>query len=91
MRKKKLALAVFTVAIMCLTAGCGAKTEENGEMNDFYGKVNSEWLSETKLTNGNFYYGTTKEQQDKVQQELDAHLQELTAKAEKGKKVKRIS
>lgn len=87
MKKKKLALAAFTVAIMCLTAGCGAKTEENGEMNDFYGKVNSEWLSETKLTHGNFYYDTTKEQQDKVRQELDAHLQEMATKAEKGQKL----
>lgn len=87
MKKKKFALAVLTAAVMCLGIGCGTKTGETGVVNDFYEQVNFQWLIETKLTGGNFYYDTTKEQQDKVQQELDTYLQELVTKAEEGQKL----
>lgn len=84
--KKKL-LPLLLTFVICLETGCSVKMQEKEVINDFYEQVNAEWISETKLTNGNFYYDATKEQEDRIRQDLDEYLQELVRKAEQGQEL----
>lgn len=86
MKKRKAGfMSVVFIALICLSTGCGRDTKRAENIEDFYQQVNGDWIDSVVLEEGNFYYNTTKEQEEKVCKELNKYLQELTVKAEQGK------